>query len=190
MAVGIFNTKTPTIYKQILPVEQAVTHKSYTHLSGDPYDIAMVKVKGYFVWSQAVARVCLPFFYPNYDFSNRLVQATGWGTNEFGGKTSDILQKVNLNALSNVNCNSMLKSGRVGPTQLCTYSKGSDTCQYDSGGPIWYRAPNDYRLFHVGLVSYGEGCGGPTPGVNTRTTSFLDFIEQTTGGPLCRRSIV
>lgn len=60
--------------------------------------------------------------------------------------------------------------------------------KFDSGGPLWYRSTKEQRLFHIGLVSYGDGCGSPKAAVNTRTTEYLKWIENYTG-ILCRRSI-
>lgn len=36
------------------------------------------------IWSRGVGPVCLPFYYPDADFSGVDVIATGWGTTEFG----------------------------------------------------------------------------------------------------------
>ena len=42
-----------------------------------------------------------------------------------------------------------------------------------------YRATPDDPYYQVGIVSYGTRiCGQGTPGVYTRVTSFLDWIEN------------
>lgn len=38
----------------------------------------------------------------------------------------------------------------------------------------------DGRLVIVGVVSYGIGCGGNYPGVYTRTSTYIDWIEKNT----------
>ena len=55
---------------------------------------------------------------------------------------------------------------------------GKDSCQADSGGPLFTRNP--FTL--VGIVSWGEGCGDPRyPGVYTRVSEYIDFIEGIAG---------
>ena len=57
-------------------------------------------------------------------------------------------------------------------------SGGKDSCQADSGGPLFTRNP--FTL--VGIVSWGEGCGDPGyPGVYTRVSEYIDFIEGIAG---------
>ena len=56
---------------------------------------------------------------------------------------------------------------------------GVDSCGGDSGGPMVYRAIPDNPYYQVGIVSYGTRiCGQGVPGVYTRVTSFLDWIES------------
>lgn len=61
---------------------------------------------------------------------------------------------------------------------MCTYSSGRDACQYDSGGPLYYTLNG--RVNIVGIISFGTGCGGGYPSVNTRVTSFIQWIQQVT----------
>lgn len=188
VAAGIYRTDQANAYNQYKGISRTVLHPNY-RAGSDTYDVALVQVIGRFRWSELVAPACLPFFYPSYDFAGRYVQATGWGMDGLGGKLMAILQKVDLQVLSNAECNSRLTSAQVGDSQMCTYLGGRDTCQQDSGGPIWYRGGGDQRLFILGVVSYGEGCGGSTPGVNTRVTLFLPWIEMVLGGPMCKLPI-
>lgn len=56
-----------------------------------------------------------------------------------------------------------------------------DSCQGDSGGPFhWHN--EDLDVYHLaGIVSWGEGCARPDrPGVYTRVTQYLDWIEKRT----------
>ncbi|KAF2903823.1 hypothetical protein ILUMI_02349 [Ignelater luminosus] len=158
------------------------------HLEVHPYfnsqkqenDIAIVKTQNIINFSRNVGPVCLPFRYSNYDFTGFTVTALGWGSIEFSGPKSEYLRKVNLTVVTNQNCQSELTDNTIFNTQICTYDKGKDSCQYDSGGPIlWY----DYsarRLHLVGLISYGIGCASDFPSVNTRVTSYLAWIVSVT----------
>lgn len=89
------------------------------------------------VWSRGVGPVCLPFFYPNADFSGVDVTATGWGTTEFGGRKSDYLQKVDLTVLKNDDPTCKEPYPTIQDSQMCTYKDGKDTCQVSSIQNHW-----------------------------------------------------
>lgn len=67
----------------------------------------------------------------------------------------------------------------IGDGQICTYSPGKDTCQYDSGGALYYRFN---QLFAIGLVSYGKGCASSYPSVNTRISYYLPWVRSVCAG--------
>lgn len=86
--------------------------------------------------------------------------------------------KTTLNGYSNVNCVKALPAYSVTTTQLCTYASGTDTCQRDSGGSLYYVSTG--RKFAVGIVSYGVYCATSVPSVNTRVSSFRAWIDTNT----------
>lgn len=53
--------------------------------------------------------------------------------------------------------------------------------QGDSGGPLQVSETSNLCIFYiVGVTSFGSGCGGKnTPGVYTRVSSYVDWIERT-----------
>ena len=59
------------------------------------------------------------------------------------------------------------------------YFTDKDSCGGDSGGPVVYR-PNINSNFHqVGIVSFGSRiCGKRIPGVYTKISSFLNWIDD------------
>ena len=110
---------------------------------------------------------------------------SGWGATGQYNSSSAILREVKVPIISNTQCASDLfcSQTRILPSNLCAGVEidGKDFCAGDIGGPgVFFNS--DGRAYHIGLVSWGEGCGLPgSPGVYTRTTHFLDWIEQNTG---------
>ncbi|MFF3606029.1 serine protease [Streptomyces sp. NPDC002463] len=153
-----------------------------THPGYDPAtqrdDIALVRLAEPVAFNRDVRPVALPVRYAHGTFDHTRVEAPGWGTTSFGGRTSDVLRTVVLGTMSNPTCGARGMSG-VTAAQLCTYAPGQDTCQYDSGGPLVHTIAGTPYL--VGLVSYGKGCATDTPAVNTRVWSYLSWIGRTAG---------
>ncbi|KPJ00714.1 Venom serine protease 34 [Papilio xuthus] len=148
------------------------------NLSNYDNDIAILTLQQDIVFSDRVGPVCLPFKFINNDFAGDKVTVLGWGTLFPGGPTSNVLQKVDLDVISQATCRR--SEALLTPRQMCTYTPGKDSCQDDSGGPLLYTDPSNGLLYNVGLVSYGAFCASGSPAVNTRVTSFLDWIVATT----------
>ena len=75
-----------------------------------------------------------------------------------------------------------MASEEVTSLAICAGSGGKDACLGDSGGPLVWSDEQNHQSYLIGVVSWGEGCGRPEyPGVYTRVTEFLDWIETTTG---------
>lgn len=97
----------------------------------------------------------------------------GWGGTEYGLPSANSLQCAYLPIMSSKECKPFRTFVRN--SQLCTTTiNGIDACQGDSGGPLLCGS------IQVGIVSWGEVCGGnPRPGVYTRIDFYLNFIHST-----------
>jgi secreted trypsin-like serine protease len=70
---------------------------------------------------------------------------------EFAGPQSSVLQHVTLNVVNYGNCTK---------NQICSFAANKDTCQSDSGGPLFL--VDKSLLYVVGVVSYGVECARQT----------------------------
>lgn len=94
------------------------------------------------------------------------------------------LQEVRVPVMSQETCRkSKYGANRITDNMLCAgYTEGGkDSCQGDSGGPL-HVSHNETKTYQLaGIVSWGEGCARPNaPGVYTRVTQHLDWIEKRT----------
>ncbi|CAH2234538.1 jg1678 [Pararge aegeria aegeria] len=111
---------------------------------------------------------------------------TGWGkTSTTRDIKSTVLLHANVTVVATSKCRESYTNWRKLPegivdAQICAGDPMGlrDTCQGDSGGPLQGLTSNDghYRL--VAVTSFGRGCGSPVPGVYTRVSRYLDWIEK------------
>lgn len=86
--------------------------------------------------------------------------------------------KVLLDVVEQSRCEAAYPD-RITSAQICTYSPGKDTCNYDSGGPLMFTDPtNDNTLYQIGITSYGQACAASNPSVSTKVADYLDWIRQ------------
>lgn len=114
----------------------------------------------------------------------------GWGRVQEGGRSSNILQQLQIEVLRNDECKEQYrKQGKLiseyqfGDAVLCAgnLAGGQDSCQGDSGGPLILPifANGKFPVYQIGIVSYGIGCARTnTPGVYTRVQHFVDWIQE------------
>lgn len=127
----MFRVGTDTNEAKLFPVLRFIEHPRYSSVT-DVNDIGLVQTILPMIWSRGVGPICLPFYYPDVDFSGVDVIASGWGTTEFGGRKSDYLQKVDLTVLRNSDEKCVLSYPQIQDSQMCTYKEGKDTCQVSS----------------------------------------------------------
>lgn len=113
----------------------------------------------------------------------------GWGRLEEGGRSSNILQQLQINVLDNAVCKEqyrlqgkLISERQFGDAILCAgnLAGGQDSCQGDSGGPLVLPifANEQFPIYQIGIVSYGIGCARMnTPGIYTRVQFFVDWIQ-------------
>uniref|UniRef100_A0A8W7PJF9 Peptidase S1 domain-containing protein n=1 Tax=Anopheles coluzzii TaxID=1518534 RepID=A0A8W7PJF9_ANOCL len=179
------STGSDTPYSSLYRISTFTQHPSYNPTS-KTNDIALVQTFNTIVFNPGVGRVCLPFFFSTSSFENVRLSALGWGAIDFGAPSSNQLLQTTLAVVSSTSCGTQL-SRTILASQMCTFAAGNDTCQNDSGGPLYYTDPNSQLVYSIGVVGFGVACASSYPSVNTRVTSYLDWISSTTGYTFCEK---
>ncbi|XP_061502843.1 chymotrypsin-1 [Anopheles gambiae] len=166
--------------ESVYAIEDVVIHPGYNPADSYIDDIALLKLRKPLVFSDQVQPVRLPkrFFEIDVQESN-LVTLVGWGRNASDGPVQTTLQEIDYYAVPNDECN-RIHSNHIYPTQICAAEPGGGKgqCSGDSGGPLIYKE------FQVGIVSWSiKPCAiAPYPGVLTKVSYYVDFINQHASG--------
>ncbi|XP_062703754.1 serine proteinase stubble-like [Aedes albopictus] len=163
-------------------VETVITHPNFDRLTLE-YDLALLRFSAPVVFQPNVSPICLPD--SNETFIGWTAFVTGWGAlSEAGGPLATTLQEVSLPVMDNKICEMMYKSSgydqSIPNIFICAglSNGGRDACQGDSGGPMVIQR-RDKRFLLAGIASWGGVCGAPNePGVYTRVSEFLHWIEE------------
>lgn len=143
-------------------------------------DIAIIRLKTPLATTDNYKTVCMPQARRSY--VGILGTVTGYGSqSQTFRRAAPKLRQVTVPIWENRKCSVVYKKNLT-ESFLCAgwEEGGKDACQGDSGGPLMTEGPNE-RMMIVGVVSHGIGCGSPGyPGVYTRTTTYLDWIEKNT----------
>ncbi|XP_065331420.1 proclotting enzyme-like [Cloeon dipterum] len=163
---------------QTFQVADVKAHPKFSRV-GFYNDIALLKLDGRAQRSKYVSLICLPPPALRSDtFVGQRPTVVGWGTTYYGGKESTVQRQVDLPVWRNEDCDSSYFQPITSSFICAGYSEGGkDACQGDSGGPLMLRSNGKWT--QIGIVSFGNKCGEPGyPGVYTRVTEYLDWIEQ------------
>ncbi|XP_063221117.1 serine protease snake-like [Bacillus rossius redtenbacheri] len=163
-------------------VEAVIPHPEYRAAY---HDVALVRLARPVSLSETLAPACL---YARPGLPPDVLEVAGWGaTDPLGDQKSEVLLKAVVRSVDRQTCdglhrgNPLLRSG-VQDTMICAFDPQGrkDTCSGDSGGPLQAltkEASNVYSI--IGVTSLGSSvCGGSTPAVYTRVSSYVPWIES------------
>ena len=164
---------------QTLAVSQIITHENWRGANGirSGYDIGLLRLASPAIGEYTPAKLPTQQIEQTYASIGRNVTVSGWGLTSNQGRPSDRLREVDLPVISNQSCSSELNFNLPGSVICGGGAGGVSACNGDSGGPFAIEANGQF--YSIGTVSWGQGCRGAT--AFTRTTSYLNWIQQKTG---------
>jgi secreted trypsin-like serine protease len=174
--LNVWDLENPNQEIELYNVSQIIEHKNYNDFTSEN-DIALLKING----RTNLNPVTLPAFNDESLLTaGRKCTVSGWGaTNKSGDQYPTVLQKVELEIISNATCNSSTwYDGEVLSSMLCAgYAAGQkDACYGDSGGPLFVMENGDTT--QIGVVSWGYGCAeARQPGVYAKVSRYINWIN-------------
>lgn len=180
--IGHHNFSDISVNSEKIRVHYEVVHPSFSDNTLD-YDVMMIKL------GKPSSFNVIKMNIGDTDLSEGTnVTTMGWGRTIHGGYRSDILLEVEVQTVSNGDCNEIYYN-RVTDSMICAAAEGKDACQGDSGGPLIIKGSGGSTDVQIGIVSWGKGCADPRyPGVYARVEESYDFIKDTIDnsvGPEC-----
>jgi trypsin len=161
---------------QKIRVSQIYVHPKY---NGSDYDAALLRL------SSATSSPAIQIASAADDYleaPGTVVRVTGWGdtTPTLGLNATNQLRYVDLKVVSDAECG-VANIGFHGPSGVCAEELLKDSCNGDSGGPLFW---NGSTRIQIGIVSYGNSCAVPkSPGVYSEINNpdIRKFIKDTSG---------
>jgi len=117
---------------------------------------------------------------PEFPAEDATLTVVGFGAVFEGGWGPRILQEVDVQHVSQEQCNEEYDGDIIEDVMLCAgvVGGGKDSCQGDSGGPIVQKVDDDLHV-QVGVVSWGRGCARDGySGVYSRTSGAKDWLKS------------
>merc|ERR1712033_9274 len=165
-----------TIQREQGPVEPVVSltwHESFENdgSQGFPNDIGVLRFANALTGANT-GPINLPSSGQNFGGQKCII--SGWGdTTEGDGILPDNLQKKTIDVLTDAKCENEIPVANRQMHLCVSHSDEGTSCQGDSGGPL---SCNTNTL--AGVTSFGiVGCAG-APGVYTRVSNYLDWINN------------
>ncbi|KAH8288131.1 hypothetical protein KR054_002656, partial [Drosophila jambulina] len=186
--LGAVNIEKPDLGYQDINVANLNIHPDY--VSSSKYnDIAILELAEEARETENIRPACLYTDTADPPLDSKIFVA-GWGVlNVTNRARSKILLRASLDLVPVDKCNASfaeqpstiraLKRGIIDSLLCAADSKQlKDACQGDSGGPLIREVNIEDGIYSVlGVISSGFGCATKTPGLYTRVSSFLSYIE-------------
>ncbi|XP_056421500.1 serine protease 56 [Hyla sarda] len=179
VVTGQYNLNKEENGTKVYQVNRIITHPKFNQKTFNN-DLALVELTSTVAASPRAIPVCLPTV-PVDPAPGTNCYIAGWGSLYEDGPLSDVIMEARVPVLNQESCRSALGKDMLTNTMLCAgyLNGGIDSCQGDSGGPLTCPDPSTKQYAIYGITSWGDGCGErEKPGVYTRVTSFIDWINN------------
>ncbi|XP_014256512.1 coagulation factor VII-like isoform X2 [Cimex lectularius] len=176
--LGDLDLTSPNETNHVLRGVSKVMFHSHFHPFLLANDIALLRLDQPVAFTDTIQPVCLPG--PRDVFTGQKGTVVGWGVTSFPmGEPSPILQKLDVETMSNFQCSRMIDEPVTLGMICAAPSNLQGTCFGDSGGPLTVLSKSG-RYILIGVVSFGvTGCAvmPAFPDLYTRVSEYLKWID-------------
>ncbi|XP_075175966.1 transmembrane protease serine 9-like [Anomaloglossus baeobatrachus] len=186
IVLGMYQLYKPSSHEIFSTVNQIIIYPEYNGFMSKG-DIALVKLSAPVIYTPYIQAIRLPDETSNFPCGLDC-WTTGWGQTNTGLLPDNgTLQEVVVPLIDHVTCDELYHvwSPQYAGTilihdyEICAgYIDGQkDSCQGDSGGPLMCKVQGAW--YQAGIVSWGDGCGGPyRPGIYSLVSIYRWWIQQ------------
>ncbi|RNA07973.1 plasma kallikrein [Brachionus plicatilis] len=175
---GLYNRSKPESYSIKRTLTEFVVHPQYNS-DNLHNNIALLKLSSPVEYTDQILPICLPS--QNYDFSDQMSWATGWGYLEFQGKTSNILMEMQSKILNDSMCEQRYINLNLPKfnslVNVCAGGNSKSICIADSGGPLVVNVSGKWQLAGISSwtnIQTEDGCDDG--GVFVKISFYIDWI--------------
>ncbi|RWS26971.1 Proclotting enzyme-like protein [Leptotrombidium deliense] len=157
-------------------VSKIVAHEKYIEKDSQYNDdIALLKLEKPLKFSYNLLPICQPKK-DMIKFEHNL-NAIGWGQLQpDSDEMAQKLQEIYLPEVPREKCGKIWEQD-LGDNRLCVGEEMKNVCKGDDGGPLMYSVNSIWH--QVGITSFsGPICGDKYPGVFTRVSYYIDWIQE------------
>lgn len=164
--------------EQTLDVSDIIIHEQYDgSANGIPNDIALIRLsESADTSSSGIETVSIPTATNKEFTSSDRCYISGWGKTSADSGAADVLQHVQIEVMSNANCNWQWLFQTILPSHICVGGGAESACNGDSGGPLVCQKDEKYIL--AGVTSWGSSNCQNMPNVYTRVSEYLDWMDS------------
>uniref|UniRef100_A0A1I8Q8W9 Peptidase S1 domain-containing protein n=1 Tax=Stomoxys calcitrans TaxID=35570 RepID=A0A1I8Q8W9_STOCA len=181
-AIDIKNDNEKGQQRVYVSKENIVVHPKWD-LESVSNDISMIMLPVAVEFNDRIQPATLPKKNDHYStYEGEKVWASGWGKDSDNAPgVSQFLRYIQVPVTDQGICN-IFFFGIITDKQICISGKnGKSPCNGDSGGPLVYKEGDvNYVIGATSFVT-ALGCEKGWPGVFTRVTAYLDWIEEVSG---------